>query len=218
MIQTIAIIGATGNMGAALTRSLSKGHLRLILCANDPQKLAALAQDILNDGATAEIETLGCAMNASWEADIIILAVPYAAEKAVAARIKLVANQKIVISMANPLNESLDGLVTGPTTSAAEELQHLLPHSKVVKAFNTVLAADFVTPVIDGKKFDAFIAGQDMESLQTVSSLVKIAGFNPLIAGGLAMSRTLENMTVLLIQLSRKYQYNWLAGWKVLHQ
>ena len=54
-------------------------------------------------------------------------------------------------------------------------------------------------------------------ALQTVAELVQKAGFNPIIAGGLAVSRTLENMTVLLIQLTMKYNYNWVAGWKVLH-
>ena len=41
---------------------------------------------------------------------------------------------------------------------------------------------------------------------------------NPLVAGDLAVSRTLENMQLLLIQLGMKYNYNWLAGWKILHQ
>jgi predicted dinucleotide-binding enzyme len=46
---------------------------------------------------------------------------------------------------------------------------------------------------------------------------VKDTGFNPLIAGKLQASRTLEHMTVLLVGLSMRYNYNWLAGWKVLH-
>jgi len=128
-----------------------------------------------------------------------------------------VANQKIVISIANPLNETYNGLVTAPDTSAAEELQKLLPDSKVIKAFNTTFAADFSTPLIDGRQVDAFIAGNDEEALQTVSEMVTVAGFNPIIAGDLTVSRTLENMQLLLIQLGMKYNYNWLAGWKILH-
>ena len=127
------------------------------------------------------------------------------------------ANQKIVISIANPLNSSYNGLVTAADTSAAEELQKLLPHSKVIKAFNTTFAADFTTPVIDGKQVDAFVAGNDEDALQTVSELVTTAGFNPIVAGNLAVSRTLESMQLLLIQLGMKYNYNWLAGWKILH-
>lgn len=215
--QTIAIIGATGNMGSAIAKSLSKGNYRLLLKANKQDALDMLEKDIKNAHPAAEVATSLCPVEAGWEADIIILAVPNAAEAKIAAKIKEVANQKIVISMANPLNEKYDGLVTAPDTSAAESLQKLLPNSKVIKAFNTTFAADFANPVIDGKQADAFIAGDDEEALQSVAELVSTAGFNPIIAGNLAVSGTLERMQLLLIQLGMKYHYNWLAGWKILH-
>lgn len=215
--QTIAIIGATGNMGSNIAKNLSKSNNRLLLFANQKDKVEALVSDIKANNATADVEVLECPANASWEADVIILAVPYAAEKELAAKIREVANQKIVISIANPLNENYNGLVTAPDTSAAEELQKLLPNSKVVKAFSTTFAADFATPVIDGKQVDAFVAGNNDEAVGTVAELVKTAGFNPIVAGDLSVSRTLENMTLLLIQLTMKNNYNWLAGWKVLH-
>ncbi|WP_266204990.1 NADPH-dependent F420 reductase [Pontibacter kalidii] len=216
--QTIAIIGATGNMGSALAKSLSKGNYRLLLCANDLDKARAVAEDIRKNNPAAAAEATDCSVEASWEADMIIVAVPYAAEKEVARRIREVANQKIVISIANPLNDTYNGLVTAPDTSAAEELQQLLPNSRVIKAFNTTFAADFATPVIDGKQVDAFIAGNDADALQVVSELVSTAGFHPIEAGELTVSRTLERMQLLLIQLNSKYNYNWRAGWKILHQ
>ena len=215
--QTIAIIGATGNMGSAISKSLSKGNYRLLLKSNEQQKLDALVKAIKSTTTTAEVEGIACPTEAGWEADIIILAVPYQAEKEIVTKIGKVANQKIVISIANPLNETYDGLVTAPDTSAAEELQKLLPHAKVIKAFNTTFAADFAVPVIDGKQVDAFIAGNDEDALHTVSELVRTAGFNPIVAGKLSVSRTLENMQLLLIQLGMKYNYNWHAGWKILH-
>ena len=215
--QTIAIIGATGSMGAAIAGSLAKGNYRLLLSARNQEKLDALAQKIKAETASADIEELTCSTQASWEADIIISAVPYEAEREMAEKIREMANQKIVISIANPLNSTYDGLVTTSNTSAAEELQKLLPNSKIVKAFNTTFAADFDTPTIDGKQVDAFIAGNNQEALETVSELVITSGFNPVIAGDLSVSRTLENMQLLLIQLNMKNNYNWLAGWKILH-
>ena len=215
--QTIAIIGATGNMGSAISKSLSKGNYRLLLGASDQEKLAVLVKEIKTGNPSADIEGIGCPVDASWEADIIIAAVPYEAEKDVAEKIREVANQKIVISIANPLNGTYNGLVTDPSTSAAEELQKLLPNSKVVKAFNTTFAADFAGPVIEGKKTDSFVAGNDEEAVQTVSELVSTAGFSPVNAGGLSVSNTLERMQLLLIQLGIKYNYNWHAGWKILH-
>jgi NADPH-dependent F420 reductase len=215
--QTIAIIGASGNMGSAISKSISRGNYRLLLCSNDLEKLQTLVNEIKSSDSSADVETIDCSQDASWQADIIILAVPFNAEREVADKIREVANQKIVISIANPLNESYDGLLTAPDTSAAEELQKLLPNTKVVKAFNTTFAADFSTPVIDGKQVDSFLAGNDDESVQSVSELVKTAGFNPIAAGKLPVSRILENMQFLLIQLGMKNNYNWLAGWKILH-
>lgn len=215
--QTVAVIGATGNMGSAISKSLSKGNYRLLLKGGEQQKLDALVDEIRGKNPAADVEAMACPKEAVWEADIIILAVPFNAEKEIVEKIKEVANQKIVISIANPLNDTFDGLVTAPDTSAAEELQKLLPDSKVVKAFNTTFAADFSTPVINGKQADAFIAGDDGDAVDTVSELVSTAGFNPIVAGNLKVSRTLENMQLLLIQLGLKYNYNWLAGWKILH-
>ena len=215
--QTIAIIGATGNMGSAISRSLAKGNYRLLLKATNEEELNKLVKEIKDKTSSANVEAILCSTEASWEADIIILAVPFEAEKEIAEKIKEVANQKIVISISNPLNETYNGLVTAPGTSAAEELQKLLPNSKVIKAFNTTFAADFSAPVIDGKQVDAFIAGNDEDALEMVEELVATAGFNPIVAGDLSVSRTLENMQLLLIQLGMKYNYNWHAGWKILH-
>jgi len=215
--QTIAIIGATGSMGSAISKSLAKGNYRLLLKATDQENLHQLVAGIESENPKAEVVGAACPTDASWEADIIILAVPYEAEKELSEKIKEVANQKIVVSIANPLNETFDGLVTPADSSAAEELQKLLPNSKVVKAFNTTFAADFSTPVINGQQVDSFVAGNDDEAVQSVSELVKTAGFNPIIAGNLSVSKTLESMQLLLIQLGLKYQYNWLAGWKILH-
>ena len=215
--QTVAVFGASGNMGSAITKSIAKGPYRLLLISNDAEKLQKLQADISKEFPGAEAEPIQTLINARWKADIFILAVPYSSEMEIVSEIMDLAEGKIVISIANPINKDLTGLVTQPDTSAAEELQKLLPKSKVVKAFNTTFAADFTHPVIDGKQVDSFIAGDDEQSLKTVSEMIKTVGFNPIVAGGLQVSRTLENMQLLLMQLGLKYNYNWLAGWKILH-
>ncbi|NEU08219.1 NADPH-dependent F420 reductase [Flavihumibacter sp. R14] len=215
--QTVSIIGSTGNMGSAIARSLAKGNYRLLLLSGPNNTADSLADEIKSLNPGAEVESIDCCYNASWEADIIILAIPFGEEFAMAEKIREVANQKIVISIANPLNGTYDGLSTSPDTSAAEQLQKLLPNSKVVKAFNTSFSTNFNQPVLAGKQTDAFIAGDDEEALNLVSDLVETTGFNPLIAGPLSMSRTLEGMQLLLVQLNIKNEYNWQAGWKILH-
>ena len=218
MKQTIAVIGAAGTMGSAIARNLARAGHRVLLAGPSQDKLTTLLSSIKTDSPNADVETLDCSHEASWQADVISPAVTYAAQSEVAAKIKDVVTGKIVVSIANPLNAEYDGLLTGPTTSAAEELAKLLPHSKVVKAFNTVFGADFNTPIVGGKTVDCFVAGDDERAVATVAQLVKDAGFNPLVAGNLAASRTLENMMVLFIRLTMNNKYNWLAGWKVLHQ
>jgi predicted dinucleotide-binding enzyme len=214
--QIIAIIGAGGNMGSAIAKSIAGGNYRLLLFDRNPKQLDSLHEEILEDHPEADVELMNCPHESSWEADIIILAVPHEAEKGLAEKIRNVATQKIVISIANPVDEDFNQLITDPGSSAAEELQQWLPNSKVVKAFNTTFAADFEQPVIDGKKVDAFIAGVDEKAIQSVIDLVETVGFNPIVAGDLSVSGTLERMQLLLMQLTMKNDYKWLAGWKVL--
>lgn len=215
--KTIAIIGASGKMGSAIAKNLSKGNYRLLLFAQQKDKLQQIADELKKENPQADIECSACPFDASWEADIIIPAVKYEVEKEVAAQIKDVATQKIVISISNPLNENFDGLITPSGTSAAEELQQALPNAKVVKAFNTIFSADFMQPTVNGKQIDCFIAGNDEEAIKTVSELVSVAGFHPVIAGDLSASRALENKSVMLIRLNKKNKYNGIAGYKILH-
>jgi NADPH-dependent F420 reductase len=215
--QTIAIIGASGKMGTAMAKSLAKGNYRLLLRDSKPHALGALVDDIQAATPAADVEATICSADACWEADIIILAVPYTTEQELAEKIREVANQKIVISLSNPTDTSATALVTAPGTSAGEELQKLLPNSKVVKAFNTTSPAAFASPVINGQQVDALIAGNDKEALSIVAELVTTLGFNSLIVGGLAESRTLEAMQLLLMRMERQYNHKHLAGWTILH-
>jgi len=213
--QVVAVIGASGDMGSALTRSLSKGNYRILLRSSKTDAIQSLIIEIKNR-FSADVEVVDDDLEACWEADVIILAVPYAAEKRVAEAIKSVVNQKVVISISNPLNHGCDGLLTQPGISAAEELQKQLPNAKVVKAFNTVFAGDFDQPVIQDHRLDCFIAGDDEDALEIVYDLVKTAGFNPVMAGDLSVSGTLESMQLLLIQLVMQSKYKRMTGWKIL--
>ncbi len=214
--QVVAVIGASGNMGSAFARSLSKGNYRILLRSSKTDAIQSLLNEIKNDRFSADVEVVDDDIEACWEADVIILAVPYAVEKRVAERIRSVVNQKVIISISNPLNDHSDGLLTQPGISAGEELQKQLPNAKVVKAFNTVFASDFDQPVIQEQRLDCFIAGDDEDALEVVYDLVKTAGFNPVIAGDLSMSGILESMQLLLIQLVMQSKYKRMTGWKIL--
>jgi hypothetical protein len=211
--KTIAIIGATGQMGSAFAKALINSNNRLLLMSRQKTKLAKLVTYLKRKTSTAEVAIIECEKEACWEADIFLLAVPYSVEKEVAEMIRDVAIQKVVISISNPLNESYDHTITAPGTSAAEELQNVLPHYKVVKAFNTVFACDITRPVQEGKHAQTFIAGDDKEALQSVSELAVLMGFNPVLSGGLPAARRLEHMVLQLIELKLEENYNYLSSW-----
>ena len=67
---TVAIVGATGSIGAACARVLAPQVARLLLVAREPERLAALAEELRADGAEAAVRTE--LQGAVREADIVI--------------------------------------------------------------------------------------------------------------------------------------------------
>ena len=213
--KTIAIIGASGDMGSAFAKALANSNYRLLLMSRDMNKVGKLSNYIRAKNPLADVEVSECAKEACWEADIVLLTVPYTIEMEVADKIREVSTQKIVIDVSNPINETYDQLITAPGTSAAEELQRVLPNSKVVKAFNTNFSTDFTSANKDGKKIKTFIAGNDQEAVQTVSEMAMAIGLTPVICGSLSASRNLEQMMLQLIELKTEENYNNILGWRM---
>src|SRR5689334_4371437 len=164
---SIAIIGATGRMGGALALRLVKENYRLLLFARNVIRLNEMEEAFRKASPMADLDWVTCAAEASWEADIIIPAVPFSAQYEIAKKIQQVATQQIIISLSNPVqpNET--------DKSDAEKLQELLPHSKVVKAFNTIAAEELIALQ---KPADSFIASDDEEANEVVAALVKKIG------------------------------------------
>jgi predicted dinucleotide-binding enzyme len=206
--KTIAIVGATEKRGSVIAKNLAKGNYRLLLMSEEGEKLSDLKNELNN--SVAEIEAIPCAKDACWEADIIIVATPYESEKEIASKIKEVATGKIVISVSNPFGVNYERLFPSPNNSAAEELQRLLPYSKIVKTFSTAYAENFTSPVIKDQKADTFLAGNNSDAIETVSEMIKEAGFNTFVVGDLSMSRALERMQLLLTR--KTVQHNWFIN------
>jgi predicted dinucleotide-binding enzyme len=190
MRQTIAILGAAGPMGAALARRLTRAGHRVLLAGRTPARLSALASDLADAIPGADIDILDCSREASWEADIIIPAIPYCAQQEVAARIRDVVTRKTVVSIVNPASPGAGG------SSAAEELASLLPHAHVVKAFNTIPAPLMAAETVPGRPTGCYIAGDNADAVGAIAALAADAGFTPVIAGGLSASRGLEQKII----------------------
>ena len=209
--KTIAIIGATGNVGSAIAKCLSVTSNRLLLMSNDVDALAQLISEIRLASPTVEMESATCAKEASWEADLIVVASSSIEGKEIAERIREVAIGKIVISVSQPINGCLNIVASPSNISAAEELQQLLPHSKVVKTFNTGFALDRFAPKSICNFADSFIAGNNGAAVDTVVELVRSAGFNPIPVGDLSASRMLERMQLKTIDQPVKNKPGWLS-------
>jgi len=208
--KTIAIIGATGNVGSAIAKCLSVTSNRLLLMSNEVDALTQLISEIRLASPTVEMESATCAKEASWEADLIVVASSSIDGKEIAERIREVAIGKIVISVSQPINGCLNIVASPSNISAAEELQQLLPHSKVVKTFNTAFALDRFTPKSICNFADSFIAGNNGAAVDTVVELVRSAGFNPIPVGDLSASRMLERMQLKTIDQPVKNKPGWL--------
>jgi predicted dinucleotide-binding enzyme len=210
-IKTIAIIEATSEMGAGLARVLSKSpKYRLLLMSDDHARLEELRAEIGAYKSEDALWIMTCAREASWEADIIVIATPGSQHRIVADKVRDVAIGKVVISTSNPIIDAYYTLDKSGDTSAAEDLQKLLPHSKVVKAFNTMFPRDLMSRVANGKPVDVHIAGDNGDAIETASEVVTRAGFNPVVVGNLAVSRELERSRVNLI-LRKLKEYEWLG-------
>ena len=135
-MKNIGVIGATGNMGSAITRSLFETNSINIFSRNT-EKLEELASELSSENIVVA-EDIKDLLDAS---DIVILALPYNEEQKLANEIKESVAGKIVISISNPLSEDYSDLVTGWDTSSAEQLQATLSESHVIKAFNTIFAS-----------------------------------------------------------------------------
>lgn len=109
---------------------------------------------------------------------------------------------KVVIDTSNVIKPEGDTMVYGfDATSAAEKLQSWLPDAKVIKAFNTVGADMMYKPDFELHP-TMFIAGDDAEAKNQVSSIATLFGWEPLDSGPLAASRELEAMALVWIRNS----------------
>ena len=173
----IAILG-NGNVGSALARGLSRTYSNVQSVGNDK---AAQQQAVKN-------------------AEVVILAVPFSALDDVIKNLGGALDGKVVVDVTNALDASMN-LAVGHTTSGAEELHKKVPRGRIVKAFNTVFAQHMDSGKVGGAPLTAFVAADDANAKQTVTTLAQDIGFEAVDAGPLKNARLLEPLALLNIQL-----------------
>lgn len=189
--MTITAIIGLGNMGQGLAKRLA-GRTELILAARDQAAATAFAATLSADVTVLDVD------GAVGKADVVVLALPYAAAIDVAASPALAG--KIVVDISNPIKPDFSGLTIGHTTSAGEELQRAAPGARVVKAYNTIFASLFDLPVVRTASVPVFLAGNDADAVAQVAGLVVASGFAAETTGSIEAARLLEPLGMLNIR------------------
>lgn len=184
-------IAGYGNMGTSLAQALGRAGHQVTLTGKSLEKAKAAA---VKTGSRALPES-----EAAGDAEVIIAAAPYDSQVAALKALGDIAG-KVVIDISNPLKADMSGLQIGHTTSAAEEVEKLLPGVKLVKAFNTVFAQVLQEgPAFKHGKAQVLYAGNDEAAKTKVKNLIESMGFDAADSGPLAHARYLEPMGMLNI-------------------
>lgn len=204
---TLGFLGGTGAQGRGLALRLGTAGHPVLIGSRDAaraREAAAALQAALPPGAS--ISGAGNREVAA-RAAVVVVAVPYEAQRATVEGLADVVDGKVVVCCVNAL--AFDG---GPHArrveagSAAEECRDLLPGARVVGAFHTVSAATLQDPaaVLDE---DVPVCADDADARAEVVALADaIPGLRGVHAGPLWHSGTLEAVTALLVAVNRHYR------------
>ncbi len=205
--MNFAIIGS-GNVGSAIARAVTDAGHEAVVAAPATEELQALADEVPVATTTSNAEAVA-------QADAVVLAVPFGTVVDVVTDLRDDLAGKILIDVTNPLAADMSGLsVEG--TSGAEMVAEAAPRARVVKAFNTVFAANQAVASVDGTQLDGFVASDDADAKQTVMDLLAAIGFRPIDVGGLSVARYLEGMGFINISLNARNEWSWQSGWKLV--
>jgi NADPH-dependent F420 reductase len=202
----IAIIGGTGGQGLGIAIRFVQAGEDVIIGSRTVEKAQAAVdkvKDLLDD-----VGNLKAAENpdAAAEAEVLVLTVPLAAQKATLLSIKEAAKGKPLLDATGPLESAIGG---SPITyldlwdgAAAERSAKILKEANVICAFNNISSAalmNFEEPI----DCDCLISGDDADSKAIATELIeKIPGVNVIDCGPLERAKIIEKITPLLIGLN----------------
>ncbi|GIP41298.1 hypothetical protein J31TS4_45780 [Paenibacillus sp. J31TS4] len=196
----VSILG-TGRMGTGLVRVLgemipdlqwgSRSLAKVRQKIRETEGISGLIQPVTNETAL-EAEVI---FPTFWYRDLL----PWAAEH------KSQLSGKILVDIANPFTSDFTAFTLDWGTSAAEELQRLLPETKVVGAFKNTFFSVLEQPLHQGLTSDVFVTSDHEEAKACVMALLQGIPFRVLDGGGLQNNRTLERMTLFEREVALRY-------------
>lgn len=205
-ICTIAILGGTGQEGSGLALRWAKAGHRVILGSRDATKAAA--------AASAMKDTLGAAdlsgksnRDAAMAADIVVLTVPFSAQRSTVEEVREALKGKILIDATAPLVPPKVARVQLPSDgSAVAAIQRLLGESvRVVSAFQNI-SAHHLKDLSHDVDCDVLICGDDPAAREIVVGLAADIGLRGVHAGPIVNSAAAEALTSILIAMNIRYK------------
>jgi 8-hydroxy-5-deazaflavin:NADPH oxidoreductase len=210
----IAILGGTGAQGSGLALRLAKAGHAVTIGSRDPAKAHAAAEE-----ASARIGKLIAGADnrrAAAAADIVILAVPYAVERATVEDVLAELAGKILVDATVPLVPPKVSQVQLPESqSAVAAIQALTGKAvRVVSAFQNV-AAQHLSDLDHDIDCDVLVCGDDQAACDVVIGLCADIGLRGLYAGPIRNSAAAEALTSVLITINRRYKVPGGAGIRI---
>lgn len=196
---TIAVIGGTGNLGAAIARRLAKAGRQVVIGSRSAEN-ARKAADELGLGITGLQNAA-----AARAGDIVLVTVPFAAQEATLLDIRDHVSGKIVVDTTVPLVPPKVMRVQLPSEgSAAERARRIIGEDvQMVSAFHNVAAHKLATD--ENVACDVLVFGDDKAARSVVVELAEATGLRGLHGGALANSAAAEALTSVLIFMNKTY-------------
>jgi NADPH-dependent F420 reductase len=209
--RPIAVIGGTGPAGRGLALRWARAGETIIIGSRDAeraQQAAAAIQQKLGGQASVSGMENGEACAA---ADILMLTVPFEGQAALLKQLKpAITAGSILIDATVPLAASVGGRASRTLGvwqgSAAQQTAELVPREvSVVAAFHNVSAE-----LLEGDApldCDVIVCSDDPDAAQLTRELAaKIPGVRAIDGGKLENSRTVEQITALLIGMNLRHK------------
>lgn len=203
-MQTISIIGGSGELGGGLALRWAKAGLPIIIGSRDAQRAADVATH-LNGVAGNNLARGMSNLEATAAGDIVVLTVKFSHHAATLTELKDALQGKILVDTTVPLVPPKVARVQLPAEGSAAVIgQRLLGDGvDVVSAFQNVSAASLVSDATP--ECDILVTGANPDARQVVVELAEAAGFTAWHAGPLENSAAAEALTSLLIFMNKKY-------------
>jgi hypothetical protein len=203
---TLAVLGGTGAEGSGLAFRWAHAGYPVIIGSRSAERAQDGAGE-LNKLLGRDIVRGMDNLSAAREAQIVILTVPYAAQRPTITDVASALEGKILVDVTVPLVPPKVNRVQLPAEgSAVEAIQKMLGAGvRVVSAFQNV-SAHHLKDLHHDVECDVLVAGDDIPAREQVIELANAVGLRGIHAGPLCNSVVAEALTSVLITINQRYK------------